>query len=61
MFMYFVDASYIVQLSTDQHKGRIAIWESVLHTDSAENLPVQPFNHIVGVHSKVQYSPRKSQ
>ena len=39
---------YMVQPDANQHEGRVAVREGSLHTDPSANLPVQPFNHIVG-------------
>ena len=39
---------YMAQPGTDQHESGIAIWEAPHHTGAATNLPVQPFNNIVG-------------
>ena len=41
-------AGYMSQSGTDQHQGRISIRERPHHTGPAADLPVQPFNHIVG-------------
>ena len=38
----------MAQPGTDQHEGRVAIREATYHTGAAANLPVQPFNDIVG-------------
>ena len=38
----------MAQPGTDQHKGRVAVWEAAHHTGTAADLPVQPLNHIVG-------------
>ena len=38
----------MAQSGTDQHEGRVAVWKTAHHTGAAANLPVQPFNNIVG-------------
>ena len=40
--------SHMAQPGTDQHKSGIAVRETAHHTSAAADLPVQPFNHIVG-------------
>ena len=41
-------ASHMAQPGTDQHQGRVAVWEAAHHTSAAADLPVQPLNDIVG-------------
>ena len=43
-----LSAGYMSQSGTDQHQGRISIRERPHHTGPVADLPVQPFNHIVG-------------
>ena len=38
----------MAQPGADQHEGRVAIREGPHHTGPAADLPVQPFNHVVG-------------
>lgn len=47
-FVVPLGTGYMTQPGADQHKGRIAIRESSYHTGSAVDLPVQPFDYIVG-------------
>ena len=44
-----LDAGYMPQPGADHHEGRVAVWEATHHTGTAADLPVQSFNHIVGV------------
>ena len=39
---------HMAQPGTNQHKGRVAVWETAHHTGAAADLPVQPLNDIVG-------------
>ena len=39
---------YMAQSGTDQHQGRVAVREGAHHTGTAADLPVEPFDHIVG-------------
>lgn len=51
MFTYFLlalGADCMTQPDTDQHQGRIAVWETVHHTGTTADIPIQPLNHIVG-------------
>ena len=41
-------AGHMAEPGTDQHKGRIAIREGAYHPGAAADLPVEPFDHIVG-------------
>ena len=41
-------AGHVAQPGANQHQSRATIRERAHHTGSAANLPVQPFNHIVG-------------
>ena len=41
-------AGYMAQPGTDQHQGRITVRETVYHPSAAADLPVQPFNDIIG-------------
>lgn len=34
---------------TDQHEGKVSIWESIHHTNTAANLPIELFYDIVGM------------
>lgn len=43
---------YMAQLGTDQHQSRVAIRKSSHYTGAAANLPVEPFNDIVGSDEK---------
>ena len=38
----------MAQPGAGQHKGRIVVRESPYHTSAAADLPVEPFNDIVG-------------
>ena len=53
-------AGHMAHPGTDQHKGGITIRESTHHTGPAADLPVQPFNDIVGADAS-QCSLGKSQ
>ena len=44
-----LDTGYMTQPSTDQHEGRAAVRENAHHTGAAADLPVQPFDDIVGM------------
>ena len=39
---------HMAQPGTDQHQSRVAIRKTAHHTSAATDLPVQPFNDIVG-------------
>ena len=41
-------AGHMAQPGTDQHKCRVTVREADNYTSAAADLPVQPFNHIVG-------------
>ena len=41
-------ASYMSEPGTDQHQSRIAIREAAHYSGAAADLPVEPFNDIVG-------------
>ena len=41
----------MAQSGTDQHQGRFTVREGTHHTGTAADLPVQPFDHIVGADS----------
>ena len=41
-------AGHMAQPGTDQHESRVAVREAANHTGAAADLPVQPFNHIIG-------------
>ena len=41
-------ASYMAEPGTDQHQSRIAIREAAHYSGAAADLPVEPFNDIVG-------------
>ena len=41
-------ARHMAEPGTDQHQGRVAVREGPHHTGAAADLPVQPFNHVVG-------------
>ena len=41
-------AGHMAQPGTDQHKGRVAVWETAYYTSAAADLTVQPLNNIVG-------------
>ena len=47
LFVAPVGVGHMAQPGTDQHEGRIAVWETTHHTGTAADLPVQPFNDIV--------------
>lgn len=38
---------HMAQPGTDQHEGRVAIWETAHHTGAAADLPVEPLNDII--------------
>ena len=40
--------SHMAQSGTDQHESRIAVRETANYTGAAADLPVQPFNDVVG-------------
>lgn len=44
-------AGQMVQPGTGQYEGRVAVWETTHHTGATANLPIQPFNDIVGADS----------
>ena len=39
---------HMAQPGTNQHKGRVAVWETAHHTGAAADLTVQPLDHVVG-------------
>ena len=39
---------HMAQLSTDQHEGGVAVRETAHHAGTAADLPVEPFNDVVG-------------
>ena len=41
-------ANHMAKPGAGQHNGRIAVRESPYHTSAAADLPVEPFNDIVG-------------
>ena len=41
-------AGHMAQPGTDQHEGGVAVRETAHHTGTASDLPVEPFNNIVG-------------
>lgn len=41
-------ASHMSQPGTDQHQSGVTVREAYNHTSAAADLPVQPFNHIIG-------------
>lgn len=41
-------AGNVAEPGADQHEGRVAIRETAHHPGAAANLPVEPFNDIVG-------------
>ena len=41
-------AGYMAQPGTDQHQSRVTVREASNHAGAAADLPVQPFNHIIG-------------
>ena len=41
-------AGHMAQPGTDQHESRVAVRETAYYTGAASDLPVQPFNDIVG-------------
>ena len=43
-----LSAGHMAQAGTDQHQGRTDVRESVPHTSTAANLPVEPLDGIVG-------------
>ena len=43
-----LDAGYLTQTGADQHESRVAVREVARYTSAAADLPVQPFNHIIG-------------
>ena len=52
MFMYFLlpplGSGYMTQPGTDQHQCRISIREGTDYPRPEPDLPVHPFDHIVG-------------
>ena len=45
-------ARYVAHPCTDQHQGGVPIREYPHHAGSAADLPVQPFDHIVGADAR---------
>ena len=43
-----LDSGYMMEPGTDQHQSGVAVWEGSNHPRPAPNLPVHPFDHIVG-------------
>ena len=43
-----LSADHMTKSGADQHEGGVAIWNVAYYTGAAVNLPVQPFNHIIG-------------
>ena len=41
-------AGHMTKSGTDQHKGRVAVWETAHHTGAAADLPVEPLNDVIG-------------
>ena len=39
---------YMAQPGTDQHEGGVAVRETAHYTSAAADLPVQPFNDVIG-------------
>ena len=44
-------AGHMAQSGADQHEGGVAVRETAHHTGAATDLPVQPFNDIVGANT----------
>lgn len=42
-------AGHMAQPGADQHQSRVTVRETTHHTGTAADLPVQPFNDIVGM------------
>ena len=49
-------AGHMAQPGTDQHEGRVAIREAAHHTGAAADLPVQPFNDVVGADTSPMFA-----
>ena len=45
-------ARYMAKPGADQHQSRIAVRERSHHAGSAADLPIQPFNHVVGTDAR---------
>ena len=41
-------ASHMAKSGTDQHEGRVAVWEAAHHTSTMADLPVKSLNGIIG-------------
>ena len=48
LFVAPLCTDHITQPGTDQHEGGVSIWETPHHPGAAADLPVEPFNDIVG-------------
>ena len=38
----------MAQPGADQHEGGVAVWETAHYTSAAADLPVEPFNDVIG-------------
>ena len=47
---------HMSQPGADKHEGRIAVRETANHTGAAANLPVQPFNDVVGADTSPMFA-----
>lgn len=41
-------AGHMAQPGADQHEGGVAVWETAHYTSAAADLPVEPFNDVIG-------------
>ena len=48
LFVAPLVTGHMTQPGADQHKGGVPIRETSHYTSAAANLPVQPFNNVVG-------------
>lgn len=47
-FVASMDASYMAESGLDQHESRVIVRETSYPSGTVVDLPIEPFNHVVG-------------
>ena len=54
LFVAPLGTSHMAESGTNQHKGGVAVRETAHHPGTAADLPVQPFNQVIGGQCKIK-------